>query len=111
MNVYAVLDAALPSAVAVGGLRSRLHVVAARKRDVSGMLAERGITCVVVSGATIPGPFTANFARLGLMGEPAVYAYPIPHDTGTPLMRIDSRRSSVQVATMGEVLAHLGVAR
>ena len=111
LRVHAVLNATLPRAIALGSPLTRLWVVAERKGQAAGMLTERGIRCEAISGATRPGWVVENLAGLGLLDEPAVYAYPMPHRPDSPVVRVDSPSTTVQVAVMRDVLAHLGATR
>ena len=110
LRVHAILNATLPRTIALASPLTRLWVVAERKGQVAGMLAERGIRCEAISGATRPGWVVENLAGLGLLNEPAVYAWPMPHRPDSPVVRVDSPSTVKQVAVMGDVLAHLAPA-
>ncbi len=105
LRIYTVLDATLSVSPFPG--QTRLWVAASDKRQARALIAERGITFreETFAGPGTAGPFVAAFRRCGLLDQPAVYAYPVPHEPGTALLRVDSRRRTVQVAVMGDVLA------
>ena len=106
LRVYTVLDAALPAPIALAG-HARLWIVAAGKRDAVRMLTELGITWreATFAGPVGAGPFLEKMRQRGLLTRPAVYAYPMPHEPSTPVLRVDSPRSVSPVALMGDVLA------
>jgi hypothetical protein len=105
LRVFAVLDARVPG---IGG-PARLWVVAARKSYVPRMLAARDIAYREESwGRPVDrGPVTAAMERLGLSSAPAVYAYWMPWDAGTPVLRIFRSMPPAKVAAMGDLLGHL----
>jgi hypothetical protein len=107
MRVYTVLDATLPARIALPG-QIRLWVAASGKREARALLAERGITFreATFAGPVGAGPFLDAMRRAGLLDSAAVFAYPVPHEPGTSVLRVDSPRSTTVVATMGAVLGH-----
>jgi hypothetical protein len=105
LRVYTVLDATLPDRIALDG-QARLWVVAVSKREARALVAERGVTFrePTFTGPVAAGPFVDSMRRCALLDEPAVFAYPVPHEPGTKVLRVDSLRSTTAVATMGDVL-------
>jgi hypothetical protein len=112
LRLYTCLNAAASDAVraAVGNpAQVRLWIVATSPREAARLLDERQIEAVwPVAGPVQQGPFERTFGGLGFLAEPTVYAYPVPHDDDSPVVRVDSPNTVEQVAVLGDVLAHLG---
>ena len=103
LRVYTVLNVTLP--VLPGAYR--LWVVASGKRQARALIADRGITFreETFAGPVGAGSFVAGMRSAGLLSSAAVYAYPVSHNPGTAVLRIDSRRRGTPVAVMGDVMA------
>jgi hypothetical protein len=105
LRIYTVLDATLPVSPFPG--QTRLWIAAAGKREARALMADRGITFreETFAGPVGTGPFVAAFQRAGLLNSSAVYAYPVPHEPGTPVLRLDQQCWGAHVAVMGDLLA------
>ena len=105
LRVYTVLDATLPAPIALPG-QTRLWIAASGRREALRLLAELGIAFreATFAGPVGAGTFLPSMRQFGLLDQPAVYAYPVPHEPGTAVLRVDSPRSTTAVATMGTVL-------
>lgn len=108
MRLYTCLTVTLPPGVALGG-RTNLWITAGRKPEAIALLAAAGVVYreETFAGPVQAGPATAGIQYAGLADRAAVYAYPVPWEPTTPVVRIDSPTSSVPVATMGDVMPHL----